>query len=95
MSLETFGGTDTIPTLLLVEPMARMLFSGQIVDVALLSRWPESASVIPGWPPAAWATAMKGLHYHPVRADIDVRRLRSLACDLCRWPHLIFGEPGG
>ena len=87
--LECPFGDDTL-ALMLVEPLARLLFEGVLTDLMLLARWEGSLSFWGGFPGRAWAAARRGQMYVPAPVALTASHFRDLCTDLRRWsPRII------
>ena len=50
------GIISTLWTIMLVQPLADLLFSGNLPEVVLLGRWRGVSSILPEWPDRRWLT---------------------------------------
>ena len=79
---------DNIPTMLLPQPIATLLFAGAWSDLVCLARW--RLRFWPEWPPQAWIQEVNDQHWRPRDAQtLSVAAIRSIAKDLRRWAPLI------
>ena len=76
---------DEVPTVLLVEPLAKLLFAGSLGELMLLARWQGALDIFGHWPRRHWADATAGKQYVPMAAPMTTGMLQSLAGDLRRW----------
>ena len=100
MLLQTLGHMvddeqDTpVWAMLLVEPLARLLFAGSFSELVLLARWPGAVDLFPNWPPPVWATCVPRESYVPTPSTISVASLTGLVSDLRRWYAVLPREDG-
>ena len=81
---------DNIPTMLLPQPIATLLFAGAWSDLVCLARW--RLRFWPEWPPQAWIQEVHHQHWRPRDAQtLSAADIRSIAKDLRRWAPLIAG----
>ena len=86
----------SIYTLLLVEPVAKLVLSGRLAELVLLGRWDGASSLFPAWPPPDWFTRTSGRYYEPQPCPLVASHFRSLASDLRRWHALLpLGDDDG
>ena len=84
--LEHFGEEQQqFATLLLVEPLARLLELHRLPRLLLLSRWHGALQVFREWPDQRWGKATAGKHYERVSKPAGCSDVVSLATDLRRW----------
>ena len=76
-------------TLLLVEPLAKLVFSKSLTELLILARWHGAASLFPEWPPARWVSLRSHRMYAPRPSSISVDSVRALASDLRRWHEML------
>ncbi len=86
----------SIYTLLLVEPVAKLMLSGRLTELVLLGQWDGASSLFPAWPPPDWFTRTSGRYYEPQPCPLVASHFRSLASDLRRWHALLpLGDDDG
>ncbi len=89
------GQHTRVWTLLLVEPLSKLLFDGSLKELVLRARWYGARDVFPNWPPAEWAARVSQQQsYVPTPSRISVASLGGLVSDLRRWFALLPGEAG-
>lgn len=78
-----------VPTLVLVEPIARLLFAGRWQCLLCLARWKPSMTLWPEWPSREWALEASGKSCPGAEGGLDLRDLSStlqgLASRLRQW----------
>lgn len=84
-----------IPTLMMVEPLAKLLFAESLKEVVFLARWDGALSLFQNWPSPQWATCTSGKHYFPPPVPVHVSHLQALASDLRRWSGRLAPHAGG
>ena len=79
------GIISTLWTIMLVQPLADLLFSGDLLEVVLLGRWRGVSSIWPEWPDRRWLTINAKQDYTPEPVAARVGNFRDLAQSLRRW----------
>lgn len=79
------GDSPANLTLMLVEPLAKLLFEGKLSELVFLARWDGALSMFQQWPSPQWAAATKGKYYVPPSVPIHLKHFQTLANDLRRW----------
>ena len=79
---------DSIPvlhTLMLVEPLARLLETGDLRELAFLARWEDSLSMFGDWPCKRWVANTIGQHYVPESIKMTAHHFERMASDMRVW----------
>lgn len=80
-------------TVLLADPLCRLLRHGRLPHIMLLSRWHGALDLWPDWPDRRWAEVSRGKDYKLAESEeLTLQDVQAMIADMKRWSPRIIGE---